>query len=101
VRYDRGMSLPIEAGRSELERRLGKETPCPQLFSTLAGGCLYSFIHRESEKAHSRKPRFRYTGFSETRFPASDILGSSSALAGFLLRKGRLDSKPPRVVFGR
>jgi hypothetical protein len=67
VRYDRGMSLPIEAGRSELERRLGKETPCPQLFSTLAGGCLYSFIHRESEKAHSRKPGFRYTGFSETR----------------------------------
>src|ERR687898_1739076 len=28
------MSLPVEAGRSELDRRPGKETPCPQPFST-------------------------------------------------------------------
>ena len=32
--YDRGMSLPVEAGRSKLDRRPGKETPCPQPFST-------------------------------------------------------------------
>jgi hypothetical protein len=25
---DRGMSLPVEAGRSELDYRLGKETTC-------------------------------------------------------------------------
>ncbi len=28
------MSLPVEAGRSELDRRPGKETPCPLPFST-------------------------------------------------------------------
>jgi hypothetical protein len=30
---------------------------------------------------------------------AYEVLGSSSALAAFLLRKGRLDSKLPRVIF--
>ena len=32
---------------------------------------------------------------------AYEVPGSSSALAGFLLCKGRLDSNPPRVIFVR
>src|SRR5215213_885930 len=48
---------------------------CAERERARGAGC--AFIHRESEKNPSRRPNFRYTGFSETRFPATAILGNS------------------------